>query len=433
MPAPQAPAQITGTANLKNVGAKVGTMPKPISDGEAKVAFTGKTAHIDDARFRIGDSRFFLDLAVTSFKPMQAHYTVSSAEVRRLDVQAPAAGAKPLPRPELFKNVVATGTLKETAPKVNANEIAITSERGTVANIDYVDLVADLNVTPERTTINKYSARAMGGAVSGSGTMEPKISKFNISAKVENVNLTEYFKGRAPGLTEVLAGRLNADIRIAGQGKQWEEIQKSLTGNGGALVLDGSLLNMNIANQIFAGIQNIPMVPPNLTERMRVRNPKLFASNKTVFENLSSKFQIANGRISAPDLKLATSDFALDGNGWISLAKEMNIASNLAFSKKIASDLVAEVPAAKYLLSPDGRIEVPLTLSGPLMKPVVRVDTAAMTAKFQKGMVSQGQQQVQDKVKTGVKGMLDNLGKKKVPPKTPPPDTTRTPPDTTRG
>jgi autotransporter translocation and assembly factor TamB len=59
MPAPNAPAQITGTAHLKNVSAKVVNMPKPVSDGEAKVAFTGKTANIDDAKFRIGDSRFF--------------------------------------------------------------------------------------------------------------------------------------------------------------------------------------------------------------------------------------------------------------------------------------------------------------------------------------------------------------------------------------
>jgi uncharacterized protein involved in outer membrane biogenesis len=426
MPQPNAPPQITGTAYLKDVGAKVAQMPKPVSDGEAKVAFTAKTAHIDDAKFQIGDSRFFMDLAVTSFHPMQAHYTVSSEEVRRLDVQAPAPGAKPLPRPEVFKKVVATGNLKETAPKVNENTLVVTSERGTVANLDYVDLSADVRVTPEVTTINRYSARALGGEVSGSGTMEPGASKFDVAARLENVNLAEYFSYKAPALADVLAGRLNADVQVAGQGKQWEDVQKTLTGNGGALVLEGALLNVNIADQIFAGIQNVPMVPAGLTQRMRARNPKLFAENKTVFQNLSSKFQIANGRIQAPDLKLATSDFALHGNGWFSLDKEMNVASTLAFSQKVASDLVAEVPAAKYLLSPDGRIEVPLTLSGALLKPTVKVDTQAMAAKFQKGMLQQGQQQLQEKAKSGVKGLLDNLNKNKAPEKKPaPPDTTR--------
>ena len=56
-----------------------------------------------------------------------------------------------------------------------------------------------------------------------------------------------------------------------------------------------------------------------------------------------------------------------------------------------------------------------------------------MTAKFQKGMLKQGQQQAEDKVKTGVKGLLDNLGKKKEPPKPAPKQPAPAPPDTTRG
>jgi autotransporter translocation and assembly factor TamB len=389
------------------------------------VSFTAKTANIDDASFRIGESRFHMDLAVTSFQPMQAHYTVSSDEVHRLDVQAPAPGAKPFPRPEVFKNVVATGNLKETTPKVAENELVITSERGTVSNIDYVDFSADVRVTPTVTTINRYSAKSMGGTLSGSGTMQPKLSKFDISTKVENVNLAEYFRYKSPALADVLVGKLNADVQVAGEGAQWEAVQKTLTGKGGALVLEGSLLNINIANQIFSSIQGMPMVPPDLTQRMKARNPSLFSENKTVFQNLSSKFTIANGKIQVPDLKLATSDFALSGDGWFSLAKEMNLNSTLTLSKKVAADLVAEVPMAKYILSPDGRIEVPLSFSGGLLKPAIKVDSAAMTAKFQKAMMSQGQQQLQDQMKSGVKGLLDNLGKKKEPAKPAPPDSTK--------
>jgi uncharacterized protein involved in outer membrane biogenesis len=415
--APGAVPNVTGTARFKNLGAKMVDMPRPVSDGEGTVSFTARTANIDDASFRIGESRFHMDLAVTSFQPMQAHYTVSSDQVNRLDVQAPVPGAKPFPRPEVFKNVVATGTLKETAPKVDENELVITSEHGTVSNIDYADFTADVRVTPTVTTIDRYSAKSMGGTLSGSGTMEPKLSKFDITTKVENVNLAEYFKYKAPALTDVLVGRLNADVQVAGQGAEWDAIQKTLTGKGGALVLEGSLLNINIANQIFSSIQGMPLVPPDLTQRMRARNPSLFSENKTVFQNLSSKFTIANGRIQVPDLKLATSDFGLSGDGWFSLAREMNLNSTLTLSKKVASDLVAEVPAAKYILSPDGRIEVPLTLSGSLLKPAVKVDAAGMTAKFQKAMMSQGQQQLQNEVKTGVKGLLDNLNKKKEAPK----------------
>jgi hypothetical protein len=414
-PKPGVPPQIDGTADVKNFGAVIAEMPKPVSAGTAKVAFTARTARVSDARFKIGASAFRMDADVTSFAPMQATYTLTSDEVHREDVQAPVPGAKPLPRPEVFRDVVATGRMKETAPKVAENEIKLSSKSGIASNIDYTDFSADVRATPEKATIDRYSAKALGGTLSGSGTFEPKVSKFDVSTKVEKVNLAEYFRYKSPALADVLSGRLDADVSLSGQGKTWEDVQKTLAGNGGAVVLEGALLNVNIVNQIFSSIQGMPMVPTDLTARMKARNPKLFAENKTVFQNLSSKITIANGKIQAPDLKLATADFVLAGNGWFSLGKEMSMNSTLTLSEKLTNDLVAEVPAAKFLLAPSGRLEVPLSFSGAVMKPTVRVDSQAMQARLQKSLVGGGQQQLQQ----GIKGLLDGMTKKKEPTKKP--------------
>jgi hypothetical protein len=326
-----------------------------------------------------------------------------------------------MPRPEVFRSVVATGNMKETAPAVVENTIAVSSKNGVVANVDYTDFNADVKMTPATTVINRYSVKALGGSLSGAGTMEPKASKFNVSSKIENVNLAEYFKYKAPALADMMVGRINMDIEVAGQGKDWDAIQKNLTGKGGAVVLEGALTNVNIANQIVSGLQGLPMVPPDITQRMKLRNPKLFAENKTMFQNLSSKFQIANGRINTPDLKLSTSEFTLSGDGWFSLTKEMKLASTLTLSQKMASDIVAEVPVARYLQGADGRITVPLDLTGSVLKPTVQVNAADMQALFQKAMLSQGQKQVESQVKSGVKGLFDNLGKKNPPPPKPAP------------
>jgi len=410
---PGAPPDITGTARFKNLTAKLTDMPKPVSDGEGTVSYTMKTAHIPGARFRIGESRFVMDCDISSFTPMTGTFRVTSDAVNRNDVQAPVPGAKPMPRPEVFRQVVASGTMRETAPKIIENVVTVSSKSGCVTNIDYTDFTADVTATPTTTTIKSYRAKVLGGLISGGGTMEPKAGKFDVTSKLENVNLAEYFHYKAPELSNVLSGKLNADVQLSGQGKEWTDIAKTLSGKGGAIVLDGALLNVNIADQILGSIQGMPMVPADLTARMKARNPKLFAENKTLFQNLSSKFQITNGRISAPDLKLATSDFALSGDGWFSLTKEMKLNSTLTLSSRVANDLVAEVPLAKYLQSPDGKIDVPLSFSGGLLKPVIKVDTAAMTARFQKAMLSQGQQQLQNQVKSGVGGLLDKLNKNK--------------------
>jgi uncharacterized protein involved in outer membrane biogenesis len=418
-PGPGTPPRIEGTARVKNFGARFPQLPQPLSDGTATVAFTAKSARVSDGRFKIGQSAFQIEAEAPSFKPMQATYTLTSSEVRRADVQIAAPGAKAPPRPEVFKDVVATGRMRETAPKVMENEIALSSQSGVAANIDYTDLTADVRATPDKVFIDRYAAKALGGALSGLGTFEPKLAKFDLSAKVEKVNLAEYFRYKAPALVDVLVGRIDADLTIGGQGKNWEEMQKTLAGSGGAVVLEGALLNMNLADRLFSSIQGIPMVPADLTQRMRAKNPKLLAENRTAFQNLSGKVTIADGRLRTPDLKLSTSDFTIAGDGWFSFAKEMNVSSTLTLSEKLSRDLVAEVPAAKFLLSPNGRLEVPLTLTGAIAKPTVGVDAAAMTARIQQSMLQGGQQQLEQGLKDQVKGLLDGLGKKKPPAKKP--------------
>ena len=427
---PQTPPNITGTATVSNFGAKVTNVPKPISGGNATITFSGKTASIPNATFAIGKSNFKVNAEVTSFAPMAASYTMTSPEIYRADVQAPAAGAKPMPREEVFRNVTVKGTSTQKAPKVMENNITITSGSGIAANIDYKDAEAIVRATPEQAFIDHFSANAMAGSISGSGVFRPKESKFDVKAKVDKVNLTEYFRYKSPALAEAVAGRISGDIDLAGQGKTWEALQKTLTGRGGAVVLEGALLNTNLTEQLFNGFAASPLVPPTVIANIKKKNPNLFGTNKTMFENLAGKIAIQDGKISTADLKLASNDFSMVGDGYFSFDKTLNLNTTLTLSQKLSNDLVAEIPAAKFLLNANGRFEVPLKLTGAIMKPAVGVDTNAMQARLQQGMVQQGRQEVQKKATDTVKGLLEGIGKKKEPPKTPPAEQPKTPPTT---
>ncbi len=428
-PKPGVQPDVRGTATLSNFGATIPNMPKPIRSGAATVEFTAKTARIPNASFAIGKSEFKVNADIPSMAPMRANYTVTSPAVARLDVQAPMPNAKPMPREEVFRDVVVKGEATEKAPKLIQNDITVTSKSGIVANIDYTNLVAVVHATPDKSTIESFSASAMGGTVSGAGVFEPKESKFDMKAKVDKVNLGEYFRYKSPALADVLVGRISADFDIAGQGKTWEELQKTLTGNGGAMVLEGALLNVNLTQQLFASVEAMPMVPASVVQNIKNKNPNLFGSNKTAFENLAGKVNISDGRINTNDLHLKSSDFSLTGGGWFSFAKTLDVKSTLTLSEKLTRDLVAEVPAAKYMLNSGGRFEVPLNLSGNVMKPSVGVDAGAIQSRLQQGLVQQGKDELNKKATDTVKGLLDGLGKKKAPaaPKTEPAkaDTTR--------
>jgi uncharacterized protein involved in outer membrane biogenesis len=426
-PKPGVPPDVRGSATLSNLGATIASLPKPVTKGTANVEFTAKTARVSNASFTVGSSVFRVNADVASMTPMQATYTVTSAAVARLDVQAPAPNAKPLPREEVFRDVRVEGTAREQAPKVIQNDIVLTSKSGVVANIDYTNLEASVQATPEKSIIEKFSANTMGGTISGAGTFEPKASTFDLKAKVDKVNLAEYFNYKSPALADVLVGRISADFDIAGSGKTWEELQNTLTGNGGATVIEGALLNVNLTQQLFASVEAMPMVPQGLVQNVKNKNPELFGSDKTVFENLAGKVSIADGRINTNDLHLKAAGFSLTGGGWLSFAKTLDLSTTLTLSQKLTNDLVAEVPAAKYLLNSSGRFEVPLKLSGAVAKPSVGVDAAAIQTRLQQGFVQQGKDELQKKATDTVKGLLDGLGKKTSPPAPEPakPDTTR--------
>jgi hypothetical protein len=316
----------------------------------------------------------------------------------------------------VFRDVMARGRMVEKSPKVIENEIDLTSKSGVMSNIDYTDFVANLRVTPETTFIDRFTALAMDGTVSGKGTFEPKASKFDVTTKIEKVNLAEYFRSKSATLADVLVGRIDADLTLSGSGKTWEDLQRTLVGEGAALVLDGAFLNVNVMKQITAAIQNLPMVPPGFTSALSAKNPKLFSENKTSFQKLNGKVTIANGKVQAPGLKLVTPDFTLDGAGWFSFGKEMDINSTLTLSEKMTNDIVAQVPMAKYLLSPQGRLEAPLSLRGALMKPTVSVDAAALTARAQQAFM---QNAAKEGMREGVKDLLKGLDKTKPAPKAP--------------
>jgi hypothetical protein len=156
------------------------------------------------------------------------------------------------------------------------------------------------------------------------------------------------------------------------------------------------------------------MVPAGFADRIKAKNPKLFAENKTTFENLAGKVTIADGKINTGDLHLKSSDFSLTGGGWFSFAKQMDLNTTLVLSEKLTRDLVAEVPMAKYLLNSGGRFELPIKLSGAVAKPAVGVDGKLIQSRLQQGLMQQGKEDSTKATDT----VAPRLAKKVAPPDT---------------
>jgi hypothetical protein len=409
---------VGGTLAVEDAGAALTQLPQPIRNASATVRFTDKSARVDDASLTVGQSVISASFNATSLAPLEATYRVTSDRIHRNDFQAPVG--KPVPRPEVLDGVVATGRIRvdPAQPDLLQHDGKITSTRGAVANLDYTDLSASIRSQGKAIVIDSFSARSLDGSVKGSGRVDPTAvpPTFDIRTEVDQVDLSRYFQFKFPAMANVIEGRIDLDLNVAGAGKTWEEIATSLEGAGGAVVVRGALLNVNLANELVASLQSIPMVPSGLADRLRRKHPKLFAGNTTAFENLDGEFQIDNGRIRTEDLFLKAADFMVKGDGWLSFDRTLEIRTSFIFSPAVSRDIVGELPLAKYLQNSEGRIVLPLVLSGDVAKPRIVPDADAITAALQRGVVDEGRGRLQDELKDrlgdGVKDLFGGLGKK---------------------
>lgn len=209
-----------------------------------------------------------------------------------------------------------------------------------------------------------------------------------------------------------------------GAGKEWEQISPTLSGGGAGAVLQGSLLNVNVANELLNGLQQLPMIDQNAINSVRQKNPKLFSSSNTVFKDLRGDIRIENGRIHSKGLILKAAEFSIAGDGWVSFDKQMNLNARILFSPQTTQKFVKDVAVIKYLTNSQGQLEIPISLSGGLVKPQVLLDINALSQKIQSAALDAGVDALKGEVEDQVKDFLKGFGKKKSAAK---PDTSQTP------
>jgi len=159
--------QINGALNLAGVSARIPQLPQPISDVNAKINFTGKSAELPETVFHIGKSEIRLAVKVASFAPLNLTYRVSSPELGLADLRAPTAGQK---KPEILKNLASEGTvlMKDGALTYRGN---LSSPEGTIADGDYTNLQTSTSFVNRVATIESLSVAAFGGSAHGKGQL----------------------------------------------------------------------------------------------------------------------------------------------------------------------------------------------------------------------------------------------------------------------
>jgi hypothetical protein len=194
-------------------------------------------------------------------------------------------------------------------------------------------------------------------------------------------NLVTQFRGRFKDVKingkRALKGNLNGEVFIRlplGGGS----VARRLQGDGKLVAHDGELTNVDLVNRI----QRVTgMIGLSKTER----------GEATTFKTLEAEFTLADGLADFKRIYLTNPQLEANGVGTMTLDRPtLNMAMETALSNQ-ASARVGRGRAATFFKDGQGRIVVPLKITGPVENPAVNLDsekvlTQGMGEKMEKGL-----------------------------------------------
>jgi uncharacterized protein involved in outer membrane biogenesis len=410
--------QIQGTLGLKNVSAKPPSFPKPIENLDTTVRFTGQKADIGDMTLTLGKSRIRLAAAIEKFAPLTLSYKMSTPELWPADYSAALPEER---KSDVVRNLQSAGQFSMASGDM-VYQGRLSSADGTLYNVPYKGLDATLSLANRVANIKSLQVNALSGALKADGqySFKEAVPQFSMASKVQNIDVKELYTALDPKAERDVRGRMNADMKVSGSGKTWEAIKPTLHGQGDAEVVQGALLNFNIADNVLTGITGIPGLTNAVNPSLRAKYPEVFTAKDTEFKELKANFDLADSRMNVKDLRMAAAEFVVQGNGWADFDRKVDFRATLSFSQRFSADLSQSAREIKYLLNNQGQLEVPFALTGKMPNVKPKPDTRYLGQMVQRGFLRKGTEELQNRFLGGGKDSTaqteeptDNKKKKK--------------------
>jgi len=181
-----------------------------------------------------------------------------------------------------------------------------------------------------------------------------------------------------------ISGTGAADLALQGRGFSMPDLTKTLEGTSHVAVKDGKIEGVNLLQEAIS--------------ILRVAGISLDDAKATVFSTLETDLAIKEGIITIQRLLLDSHDFQATGRGTIGFDQHVHLAVTLNLSETLSQKIIGLSPVAKLAFA-EGRVHVPLLITGTVQTPSYGLDSNALTGR------------VQEKVKGKVKDVIDDLRK----------------------
>ncbi len=283
------------------------------------------------------------------------------------------------------KGTVLGGHAKMTLASSSINTADLPVDTGFKKPVEITHLEANADLKGQEARLTNLSFRLFNGQAKAQGAMSTATATppFNGMVTIQGLQLGPVLDAVSPDSKVSISGTAAMDIAVAGRGFSVPDLTKTLEGPGHLEVKEGKIEGVNLMEEAVT--------------LLKVAGISLDHANATAFSIIETDFTIAQGIVNVQKLLMDSHDFQATGNGTVGFDQALNLAVNLNLSQTLSQKLAGSSPIAKLALK-DGRLRLPLRITGTVQAPSYGLDV--------KGLTGKAQEQVQEKVREAVGDLL---------------------------
>ena len=255
--------------------------------------------------------------------------------------------------------------------------------------VDITDVKMTAEVKGQEARLNNLSFQLFNGQVKGQGTViaGSDAPPFKSTMTIQGLQLGPALE--AVATTQVsISGTAGADLALQGRGFSMPDLTTSLEGTSHVAVKDGKIEGVNLLQEAVS-ILNVAGI-------------SLDIAKATAFSTIETDLAIKQGIINVQRLLMDSHDFQATGGGTIGFDQTLNLTMNLNLSQDLSQKIASASPVAKLAMK-EGRLSLPLIITGTVQAPSYGLDSKALTGK--------AQEQVKEKVREVIGDLLKGSAK----------------------
>ena len=285
------------------------------------------------------------------------------------------------------KTVGRNARLNISAPVINTANLPVALPLQKPVDVKNLQIAAE--VQGQDVLLKSFSSQLFDGQVTAEGrvTSGSETPPFTGKMTIQGIQLSPALNALAT--TQVsISGTAGADLGVQGRGWSMPDLTRSLEGTGHVAVKDGKIEGVNLLQEAISILKVVGISLDN--------------AKATAFSTIETDLAIKQGTIHVQRLLMDSHDFQATGGGTIGFDQTLNLTVNLNLSQDLSRTIAHSSPAAKLAMK-EGRLSLPLVITGTAQAPLYGLDMKGLTGKVQ--------EQVQKKVEEAVGGLLKGTTK----------------------